>query len=139
MRKAHLLAALALPLGLAVACQSQTVGQPLLVRQETSAIFQEGERKVIKPLGREWITYYYKNETVESLATKVASAEFFVAEGWRPFHHLKKTNVMVSSRGKQPAGELSSIQITAGKDYSDPSGVVSTEGATMTLIPSSGK
>lgn len=112
---------------------------PQLVQQEASAIFQEGERKIISPLGRKWVTYYYKNETVESLATRVASSEFFITEGWRSFHHLKKTNVMVSSRGKQPAGELSSIQITAGKDYSDPSGVVSTEGATITLIPSSGK
>ena len=85
MRKAHLLAALALPLGLAVACQSQTVGQAPL---EDDPVFVGAEKTVVSPVGEPWTMFYFANETQDSLKDKLAGAAFFSSLGFEPFEKL---------------------------------------------------
>jgi len=84
MRKAHLLAALALPLGLAVACQSQTVGQAPL---EDDPVFVGAEKTVVSPVGEPWTMFYFANETQDSLKDKLAGAAFFSSLGFEPFEN----------------------------------------------------
>lgn len=122
---------------LLVGCQSQSrpsSGEKLFP-QEADSVFVGAERRVVRPFNNEeWVAYYFEGETVDSLAKKIAESEFFVREGWRPFNPIVPSEYLSSGRGKQPAGSLSSIQITRGKDLSDPSGLGSTKGATVTLI-----
>lgn len=107
--------------------------EPQTFPQESDAVFHGAERKVVRPFRVDWVVFYYENETVVSLSKKVSASEFFISEGWRPFHHLKQINVMASGRGKQPPGHLSSIQIVPGKYEADFSAPVSPVGSTLVL------
>jgi hypothetical protein len=112
----------------------------LLFSQESDPVFVSAERRVVKSYGQTWVAYYYKSETVESLALKVSGSQFFIQEGWDPFKARVPGKYLSSGKpsgARPPDGALLFMTITAGKDFSNPSGLESNEGATVTLLPSS--
>ncbi|ARU43079.1 hypothetical protein CCB81_02495 [Armatimonadetes bacterium Uphvl-Ar2] len=131
MRKAHLLAALALPLGLAVACQSQTVGQAPL---EDDPVFVGAEKTVVSPVGEPWTMYYFANETQDSLKDKLAGAAFFSSLGFEPFEKLATGEFKSSRKGRSAAEKTLMITVYVGKRNPADNSQASPDGATALIV-----
>jgi hypothetical protein len=113
------------------ACEKES-GQ--LFSQESDGVFRGGQRSVVKPLGKNWVLYYFPTESLESLRDKVQLARFYKEEGWTPFAPSGDGEYM-SGNAEARTGGLASITLYQGKLNSSITGLDASNGASILLIP----
>lgn len=105
--------------------------------QESDELFKSGQRTVIAPLGKDWVMYYFPNETANSLRLKIESSAFFKKEGWKSFSP-RNPDGFYTGRKFAKEGELGSITLFEGKLNASVTGVDSSSGASVLLFPRGG-
>jgi hypothetical protein len=126
---------------LLVGCQSESRvgGGAQIFPQEADPLFHSGSRLVVQPEGddQQWVLYYFENESLETLSSKLTSAAFYKEEGWSDLRPDKGITGFTTGRKGVPKGGLSLLALTPGKLARNLIDTESASGASLLLVPSS--